>query len=123
MISVEVFADAVRRMATVSGAEVVVSDYYVRERNPYRYATVSVLTANHEAPARAAEMVALAISIAGHVAIHTHYEIHGAGACQMSVSLSRDLEPDEIRETPVHALPVALETFDAAAPGLAGRTT
>ncbi len=104
------FSAAVRLMRMVTGGETKVSDYYTTDRAPYRYAHVTVIAPSTLAPARAAELVALAVQIDGHLTVHTHYSTEeGAPACNITLSLSRDLEEGEYRPHGFVSLPVELE--------------
>lgn len=105
--------EAVRRFQLIAGAEVKVADFYPSQgetRRPYRYAWVRLTVPNVEAVGRSAEIVQVAIEVDGHATVMTHYVTDdGREACQFEIAVSRDLEPDELREAGFHSLEVTLE--------------
>lgn len=106
-MSPEAFAAAVRRMTEVKGGEVDASDFYpstAEGRRPYRYARVQVNCQHADAPGRAGELAALAVQVDGYLTMHVL-----AVDCHVQVSISRDLDEGELREAPVHSIPVSLD--------------
>lgn len=99
------FAAAVSRMTKVPGGTVEVQDFYgVTGRAPYRYADLEMECSHADAPARAADLMRLAIEVRGYLAVNTHDD-----GCRLQIGLSRPLEPEEWRQHSTRALPVSLD--------------
>jgi len=85
-------------MGAIEGGTVEIKDYYTHGRAPYRYATVTVLASREDLERRAAELSLLAFDVEGHATVHTHYAVGTERGAAFSVSLSRDLAEEELRQ-------------------------
>lgn len=91
------FGQAIALFQSVAGGAVQVHDYAIS--HTYRMGSLRVLVPFEDAPARAAELIEVAIAVGGHVSIATHYTTtDGRPACAIEVFVSRELPPEEPRE-------------------------
>lgn len=79
-------------------------DWYASHRSPYRSAVIGLEGASNQIVLELAQLGALAVAVDGYLTMH-----NSGGKSWLSVSLSRELQPEEIRNPEgATSIPVAL---------------